>query len=198
MPANDISDFLLKEYERISQAFFEARETTAKWVKYYLIIMAAPFSFFAFMYKDKPRDFDISLLPDTLSNLMWLIGFVGMFLAFIIIESSTDNILYARAVNGIRRIFMDRENEQFANIRQYVILPTDIKKPRYLGWKKTLWITIITGIINSCYISIGLSQTQFFKNKASCPIGWMLGILFFIIHLAFYIINSLRKEKKDG
>lgn len=198
MPANDISDFLLKEYERISQAFFEARETTAKWVKYYLIIMAAPFSLFAFMYKDKPCDFDISSLPHTFSGLVLLIGIVGMFLAFIIIESSTDNILYARAVNGIRKIFMDRENEQFANIRQYVILPTDIRKPHYLGWKKTLWITTITGIINSCYISIGLSQIQFFKNKSSHPIEWKLAILFFIIHLAFYIINSLRKEKKDG
>ncbi len=198
MPGNDISDFLLKEYERISQAFFEARETTAKWVKYYLLIMAAPFSFIAFMYKDKPRDFDISSLPDTLSNLMWLIGLVGMFLAFIIIESSTDNILYARAVNGIRKIFMDRDNEQFANIRQYVILPTDIKRPRYLGWKKTLWITIITGLINSSYVGIGLSQIPFFKNQPAWPFGWVLGILFFIIHLAFYIINSLRKEKKDG
>lgn len=198
MRENDISDFLLKEYESISQAFFEARDTTAKWVKYYLIIMAAPFSFFAFMYKDKPRDFDISSLPGTLSSLMLLIGLVGMFLAFIIIESSTDNILYARAVNGIRKIFMDRENEQFANIRQYVILPTDIKKPLYLGWKKTLWITIITGIINSSYLGIGLSQMEFLKNKSCCPIGWILGILFFVIHLAFYIMNSLRKEKKDG
>ncbi len=197
MPENDISDFLLKEYERISQAFFEARETTAKWVKYYLIIMAAPFSFIALMYKDKPSDFDMSNLPATLSSVMWLIGLVGMFLAFIIIESSTDNILYARAVNGIRKIFMDRENEYFSNIGQYVILPIDIKKPNYLGWKKTLWITSITGIINSSYLGIGLSQVQFFKSS-TCPIGWILGIIFFIIHLSFYIINSLRKEKKDG
>lgn len=47
MPSNDISYFLLKEYECLSEAFFEARDVTAKWIKYYLIIMAAPFSFVA-------------------------------------------------------------------------------------------------------------------------------------------------------
>lgn len=203
MPSNDISDFLLKEYECIAQAFFEARETTAKWVKYYLLIMAVPFSFIAFIYKDKPALFDIFSLPDTLSILISLIGIVGLFLAFIIIESITDSILYARSVNGIRRIFLDRENDQFKNIRQFVVLPDNIKKPSYLGFKELLWITIIMALINSFYICIGFPQISSLKEIYSAFISFetlilCLFILFIVMHLIFYIFSSINKEKKYG
>jgi len=201
MPANDITDFLLKEYDRLSQAYFEARDITAKWVKYYLIIMAAPFSFIAFMFREKPLEFDFSHLPDTLSILMILVGTVGLFLAFIIIESAADNILYARAVNGIRKAFLDRESGQELNWRQYIILPDDIKKPRYLGWKKTLWITTITGLINSCYLSIGVSKLYIWYDKSMAHYWLATGIIwlvFFIGHLAFYILDSQKKEEKYG
>jgi len=203
MPSNDLSDFLLKEYESIAQAFFEARETTAKWVKYYLLIMAVPFSFIAFIYKDKPGQFDIFCLPDTLSILLSLIGVVGLFLAFIIIESVTDSILYARSVNGIRKIFLDRENDQFRNIRQYVVLPDDIRKPSYLGFKELLWITIITALINSFYISIGFTQVSALKEKyiaffaLKTMMIWLF-LVFVILHIAFYIFSSINKEKKYG
>lgn len=203
MPSNDISDFLLKEYESIAKAFFDARETTAKWVKYYLLIMAVPFSFIAFIYKDKPEQFDIFCLSETLSILISLIGVVGLFLAFIIIESVTDSILYARAVNGIRKIFLDRENDQFRNIRQYVVLPDDIKKPSYFGFKELLWITIITALINSSYISIGFPQFSVLKGKyiecfASKTLMIWLFLISLVLHVVFYIFLSINKQKKYG
>lgn len=49
---NNMQNFLLKEYEKIADAFFDAREVTSRWVKYYLLVVAVPFSFIAFIYKD--------------------------------------------------------------------------------------------------------------------------------------------------
>jgi hypothetical protein len=201
--SDELIDFLLKEYENIARAFFDARETTAKWIKYYLLIMAVPFSFIAFIYKDVPSQFDIFCLPDTLSILISLIGVIGLFLAFIIIESESDSILYARAVNGIRKIFLDRGKSVIGNMRKYVILPDDIKKPSYLGFKKFLWITIVTALINSLYIALGFSQFSLLKQQYVnyfTPKTLMICIfsIFVVIHILFYIFYSNNKQKKYG
>lgn len=202
MHLDDIESFLLKEYENIAQAFFDAREITAKWVKYYLLIIAMPFSFIAFIYKDKPEKFDILSLPDTLSMLFTLVGLIGLFLAFIIIESVTDSILYARTVNGIRKYYLDKKGDQFKEyLRQYVVLPDDIKKPSYLGFKELLWITIITALIDSFYLSVGSAQLILSNNIICIELKSLRSIIFIFIlmvHFGFYFYSAVNKEKKYG
>jgi hypothetical protein len=209
MPDNDISDFLLKEYENIAQAFFNAREVLAKWVKYYLLVMAVPFSFIAFIYKDQPKNFNIFELPETLSILISLIGLIGLFLSFIIIDSGIDSILYARTVNGIRKFFLDREptltihDNQFINTRDYTVLPDSKKKPAYLSCGELAWITIVTSLIDSFYLSMGFPQISFLKDiyKEYICQNKLIPIIFFIsliIHVFYYVIASMRKENKYG
>ncbi len=201
MGNKDFSDFLLTEYENIAAAFFNSREVLAKWVKYYLVVMAAPFSFIAFIYKERPDNFNIFALPATLAILISLIGVIGLLLSFVIIESGIDSVLYARTVNGVRKYFVDRSG--VTNKREYVVLPTDIKKPAYIGFGDLAWITIITGMINSFYVSLAIPQVQIVRqlyinyiNQTSLSITIFTTLL--IAHPVYYAIAARSKDKKYG
>lgn len=201
MPENDFSDFLLKEYENIAQAFFNSREVLAKWVKYYLVVMAAPFSFIAFIYKDKPEKFNIFALPDTLSILIAVIGLIGLFLAFIIVESGVDSVLYARSVNGIRKYFIDKAH--LTNPKDYIVLPYDTKKPDYIGFGDLTWTTIVTGVINSFYISLAIPQINITKIIYFCYLSQksmtiILFVLLLALHPIYYVYAAKAKERKYG
>jgi len=166
-----------------------------------LVVMAAPFSFIAFIYKEKPDDFNIFTLPATLAILISLIGVIGLLLSFVIIESGIDSVLYARTVNGLRKYFVDKSD--IGNIREYLVLPTDIKKPAYLGFGDLAWITIITGMINSFYISISIPQVQMLKQLYvsyvnQIPLTAIIFSILLIAHPVYYITAAKCKDKKYG
>lgn len=195
----DFSDFLLAEYEYIAAAFFNSRDVLAKWVKYYLLVMAAPFSFIAFIYKADPNSFNISRLPSTLTILITLIGLIGIFLSFIIIESGLDSVLYARTVNGIRKYFADNENLE--NIKRYIVLPVDTNTPDYLKFGELFWITIITGIVNSFYIALAMPQncivkTLYVDRISQITVSVTLFFIMLVLHIVYYIVASIVKNKK--
>jgi len=104
---NDLSDYVLKEYEHVSTAYFKSHENTATWVKYYLIIIAAPLSVIAFMYKENPDKLNLWDLPSVMAVLFVLVGVIGLFVASIVINYRLDSTLYARTVNGLRKYFVD-------------------------------------------------------------------------------------------
>ena len=193
---NDISDFLLKEYENIAQAFFNSREVLSKWVKYYLIVMAVPFSFIAFLYKEKPDTFDIFNMSQTLSFLILGIGVIGFFLSFIIIECALDSVLYARSVNGVRKFFVDRSIKN-DNLVGCIVLPTMTNKPSYRGFEK-FWITSFVALINSFYISFGFVQL-FLKNLVNYRI--IIILIFFVlclVHYLYFIFAVSQKKRSYG
>lgn len=201
MRNKEFTDFLLAEYENIAAAFFNSRDVLAKWVKYYLLVMAAPFSFIAFIYKTEPNSFDILKLPSTLTILITLIGFIGFFLSFIIIDSGLDSILYARTVNGIRKYFADNENLQ--NIKRYIVLPVDTNTPKYLKIGELFWITIVTGIINSFYIAIAMPQncivkTLYLDRISQTAVTITMFIILLVLQITYYVLASITKDKKYG
>jgi hypothetical protein len=204
MPNNDFTDFMLKEYECIAQAFFESREVLTKWFKYYLLVMALPFSFFALLYKEKPNDFNIYSLPSTLSILCTLIGFIGLFITFVMINAAYDSILYARSVNGVRQYFSEIENKIHVNdpdklISKYLVLPVVINIPQYRNQFLT-WIVVSATMINSFYLSLGISQIKSVKNmyfNSFYPISFciLLFAVFVLVHIGYYHITAQRNEK---
>jgi len=119
MSNNDFSDFLLKEYENIAKAYFSAHELTAKWFKFYLLILASPFSIIVLIYHNTSAEFDLFNLSSTISLLIFVIGILSMFISFIIINSRLDASLYARTVNGVRKYFTDqlKMNQANSNIK---------------------------------------------------------------------------------
>jgi len=201
MSNNDFSDFLLKEYENIAKAYFSAHELTAKWFKFYLLILASPFSIIVLIYHNTSAEFDLFNLSSTISLLIFVIGILSMFISFIIINSRLDASLYARTVNGVRKYFTDQlknESSKFkhkVDIDEYLVLPIDIKKPRFLKYEGDLFIlVIIMTITNALYIAFGI--TQFFKTyRCANILSFFIFSLFVILHALYYLFFSKKKEK---
>jgi len=202
MKDNDITDFLLREYENIANAYFNAHDTTAKWFKYYLIMLASPFSFIVFIYHNNSDDFNLFNLSITISILILLIGILSMLVSLIIINSRIDATLYARTVNGIRKYFVDQDKinvhrNKRLDVEKYLVLPTDIAKPKFIKLEGDLFILFLfMAIINSSYIVIGLNK--FIKIESTCCKAILLIIILLIVitfHIIYYIHITNKKEK---
>jgi hypothetical protein len=206
MNNKNINDFLLAEYENIAKAFFNAYEITARWFKYYLIILATPFSIIALIYHNGNVEFDLFKLPNTIAILIFMSGLLCTFVSCIIINSRMDAILYARTVNGIRKYFVDQEKinsegKQLKNIEEYLVLPTDVNKPPFLETTGELSMLVaLMTTTNSLYLGIGLTQiNQIIKmDSYNLPFAssfWVIFFLSLILHSTYYKLSSKSKEK---
>ncbi len=202
MSHNDFTDFMLKEYECIAQAFFESREVLTKWFKYYLTIMALPLSLIALLYKDKSNEFNLYSLPSTLSISLIFVGFIGLFITFIMLNAAYDSVLYARAVNGVRQYFCNTENSilssQNLSIDKYIVLPVDVMSPPYRSQFFT-WIIISASVANSFYLSLGITQicitNKYLDKYTNISVMLFMFIIYFIIHIGYYHVTAYIKEK---
>jgi len=201
MNNKDLTDFLLEEYKNIAQAYFNSHEVTAKWIKFYLILMATPFSFVLFVYKQSPNAFDYMTLPNIISVYTTLIGLLGILMSFIIINSRLDSTLYARSVNGIRCYFKNAEKLKGQdNIDQYFVLPDDVNKPKFLKYGGDLSVlTAFMAMINSLYISMGMPQVDnikrlYVKCLSQNTISVVIFIAILLIHGWIYYSNASKKE----
>lgn len=196
----DLTDFLLAEYENIAKAYFSAHEITAKWFKYYLLMLASPFSIIVFIYHNNPNSFDLFNLSSTISILLLLIGILSNLVSFIIINSRLDATLYARTVNGIRKYFVDNDKiktskNKIHDLNKYLVLPTEIDKPKFMKREGDLIILVLfMAVINSLYTTLG---SKYFLDEACYKIILLIIIMIinFLIHIQYYRFLSKRKEK---
>ncbi len=206
MANKDITDFLLTEYENVAQAFFNSFDIGARWVRYYLIILAVPFSFIAVIYHSKADQFDLLNLPSSVAILIAVIGLLNVLVSYIVVDLRLDSILYARTVNGIRKYFIDQilkpeELNSGSKIDEYVLLPTDINKPSFLKFKlgDLFFLTIFMALINSLYFSLGVTQIKSFKDYYSCCISQftMFITLFISVVIIQFIVFFKASKKKE-
>lgn len=185
----DFSTFLLKEYEYIAQAHFESTKQVTYFFRYYLVILSAPAVVF-FLFKDDLTKL-ASLLQGQASEINIYIAYffitismVGVAVCFFIIKIKQTGILYARAVNGIRKYFFNKDGDH--TIR---VLPISIEKPSYF---EVLFLPIIFSfaLINSIYFLLGM---KILYNE-SCYVVY--SIIFFLSHFIFYYLYSIYRSKK--
>jgi hypothetical protein len=205
MANKDLTDFLLTEYENIAKAFFNSYDIGARWVKYYLTILAVPFSFIALIYHSKPEQFDLFNLSTSIAILLLLIGAVNIFVSYVVIDLKLDSVLYARTVNGIRKYFIEQgiKNGQFEPnkpIRSYIVLPTETDKPSFFNLSGDLFIqTVLMISINALYVSIGFVQIGFVKPfySACMPQAGMFTIIFVLTILVQFVFFRHASKKKE-
>lgn len=203
MANKDIADFLLTEYENVAKAFFNSYDIGARWVRYYLIILAVPFSFSAFIYHNKADQFDLFNLPSSIAILISVIGVLNILVSYIVIDLRLDSILYARTVNGIRKYFIEQilktdELKPNTKINEYVLLPTDINKPSFLEFSGDLFfLTTFMVVINSLYISFGITQIKSLKDiYFSYLPQFAMSIIFLILGIIIQFLIFMRASKK--
>lgn len=205
---NDITDFLLAEYENVAKAFFNTYELGAKWIRYYMLIAAVPFAFITVVYREKGGFNLFDIKEDTIAVAFLIVGMLNVFVSYIIIDLRLDSVLYARTVNGVRKYFVANEftgQENFEKkqedfLRKYVVLPIDINKPLFFKRGGDLSVLVlIMGIVNSFYISVGFLQVGAISNFVSLYFTYftrclIIFLLVFILHFVFYNVAARNKE----
>lgn len=203
-------DFQLDEYRNISSAHFEANKQIGIFFRYFLIIASAPAIIFVWFGGND--NFLNDLLQGDNTNINLFIGFflifiaiIGMLSCFYIISIRLDSILYARAVNGIRKYFY-KNKVDFEE--QYRILPKNINQPKYRDIHTFGIIVFALAIIDAIYFSIGTRiiatvGNDFFTNYLGWGILfynykiWETIFIFFIIlsvHLLYYNFISIYRK----
>lgn len=184
-----ISEFMLSEYEHISNAHFESGKSINSFFRYYLLIMSAP-AFIFLIFDKKMEDVTRMFNGEDLGVNKYICFFfiiissVGYFIFMYIINKKMEVILYARTVNGIRNYFKTKSE---IDVKDFLVLPTDINKPTYFK-TSGFYMILPIGIINSVFLFIAL---WIINNKY---LSILFSLLFLIVHIISYLIISINKN----
>lgn len=129
----DISDFMLPEFERISNAYFSLREQITEFFKAYITLIGFSLTFIAATLRFFPldsNDFSLSSFPIVFAGLMLIISLLGLFISLSITSMRLGMILYARAINLIRRFFSEQSGKK-KQMSKYLVLPTTDTQPPF-------------------------------------------------------------------
>ena len=165
MNENKTSDFLLKEYDRVSEAHFNTSNQISLFFRYYLTLMSVPAFLLLYINKDVTvieslfRDGSSFLLKPQLGWLCIIISIIGIALTIFLTKLKFEHILYARTVNGIRSYFTTKDPE----LKTFLVLPTNTKKPSFTGIG-FLSLVIVNALVNSAYLSFGIYLKATSKN----------------------------------
>lgn len=189
---NPVDEFMISEYETIASAHFDLHSGLRQAFRFYLGLVAVPFSVWAVALKEHT---DIFRLPGVLLTLFAVIPILGLMMFLQMVHTRFDIILYTRAVNGVRAYFDDRAKgigiQDFQ--QKYLKLPTDMRRPPYReGPSRAYWWQfLLMSCVDSAFVLI-LS-----KNF----LGWCAAVLFATIwlgiHAASYYGLSRTREQNE-
>jgi len=155
---NSFEHFLFSEYSNIAQAHFKSIETVTTFFRYYLLIASVPISFVGILFQTRFNGFfsaiDLYRLPTGI--LFIIISIIGILVSCYVINLRLDAILYARVVNGIRKYFYDNFDESIILKNWLRVLPQSPQLPPYLEGGLFFPVVAVFGIINSCYLFVGV------------------------------------------
>ena len=180
-----LKEFLISEYENISNAHFNISQRIAHFFQYTLAIYTAPL----FLLSQK---FAESMLKENAGYIFSLVGFIGILMMMYIISLRFESLLYARNVNGLRRKIY--EDNKFERYEDFSILPVTKKKPSYYDID-FIWVVLTYSIINTAYIFGGLLLAGCIDIML---IDFFFAVLLFLAHIGCYRIASFRRENNLG
>jgi len=191
-----VDEFMLSEYQTIASAHFDLHNGLRQNFRFYLGLVAVPFTVFA-VYKDV--SLDLFRLPTVLLSLFAVVPFLGLLIFLSMINTRFDIILYTRTVNAVRAYFtMRAERVGPKDLKKYLKLPTDKNKPPYFeGFLRAYtWLFVTISFTNAAYALILLENLQ---NKGRLPFWgpWPLATSFFALHLVLYWLFSWIRKKKE-
>jgi hypothetical protein len=191
-----VDDFMLKEYESIASAHFDSQAGLRQQFRFYLIIAAVPVTIIGIAFKDRPIHEIAQLtffnLPVVLTSVFFAIGVLGFLLLLSMIHTALDATMYARTVNGVRQYFVDRADGLDTDIRQYLVMPFDKKRPKYFHIRSFFWQVTLIAAVNTFYV------TLFIRSILHCTSGFAITCaIIFLAQIGIYPLFTYQREKKE-
>ena len=151
--------FMIEEYKTIAAAHFDLHAGLRQTFRFYLGLVAVPFTVMAVALKDHSPS--LNALPDVMRFLFIVTPITGLLLYIHMINTRFDIILYTRTVNGARAYF-ERSAPAFvaAGRDKYLKLPADTLRPAYReGLRRPYWwLFCLVAVVNSIYVFIGAAN----------------------------------------
>jgi hypothetical protein len=182
-------EFMLSEYATIASAHFDLHAGLRQTFRFYLGLLAVPFSVWAVAFKDHT---DIFHLPSVLAVLFGIMPLLGFMMFLQMVHTRFDIILYTRAVNGVRAYFVSRAFD-VKDVVQYLKLPRSQAVPPYReGPSRAYWWQfLLMSCINTFFLFI------LTRNVA----GWWWTLsasaLCFGVHPLAYVMLSRQRERRE-
>ena len=164
--ANEFTQFQLKEYDNISQAYFKTNEVLATFYRYFLLIIAIPITTVGLALLNF-SDADIKQDGRILAFFIFgvsaiLLSIIGAAVILYIEKLRLNAVVYARSVNSIRNFFFKLPD---ANLFGEPVLPTSRFKPPFGGFGASLLLYYVCALMNSAYFGAGI--LALFLDKSS-------------------------------
>lgn len=177
--------FNAKEYDMLKDAHFQTSQKITTFFQYAILIFSAPL---VLLTSD-------SIKKSLLGLVFLFIGVVGYFVMLYLSQLRAESLLYARAINQIRKNTYNELysiNKDIYKVNQSIILLAQDRKPKYFDISQFVYIVIVLGLFDSFYFSFGIF-TLLPLPGIYC--NWMLTnhllitILSVIFWLALHIIS---------
>lgn len=153
--SSSFKDFLLAEYSNIAQAHFKSTETISTFFRYYLLIMSIPISVIAILVqilRDNQKASNIIFgYRAPVSIVLFCICAIGFGVFLFITSLRMDTLLYARVVNGIRKIFYDEWDKDVNAKLRLRVLPQSPQLPGYFEERFFLPVVFVFAVMNTLY-----------------------------------------------
>lgn len=195
-------NFLLTEYENISKAYFDSKNSVSTFFRYYILIMTAPLTILAGLalkaqQNKETIDVLVKYIP-VASSTSSLIGYfvilfslIGFFIICFIESSGLTTKIYAAQVNAIRQYY---QLGTIATGKKPIssLLPSKPEKPKLDYYDSLNFIVLAGGVFDCIYMYIGIS----FSNT-DMTLAVPLTIAYFIFHIASYMIIANKKFRHN-
>jgi len=211
----EFHNFVLREYDNIASAHFNSNQNITNFFRSFLIIISLPVTAFTALFNIDIIQDSLINKPDSIKTPILIIGiffliisFVGYSIYWYVLNLHFDGILYARTINGIRKLYFD-QNETDQHIRnRYRVLPQSKYLPSYRDFQFFGPIILAFCLINIVYLFLSINLVWFYLGKLKISDGVIVHnngyalrligylILFFAFHIGIYLILSSNREQK--
>lgn len=185
-------EFLLKEYDQVSSAYFGLRTQTSEWFKAYITMVALPLTVVAAILKIGPETkVDVLNLPPIIGVLLLFVAILGGLVNFTIISMRFEMVYYARVINMLRNYY----SKQFPGISEYLLLPKKTNEPPYFeSWRITFFQVLTFSIVDSFLFFFGI--TSIFKLALIWSI--IVSFHYLLLHFIVYWVLANARENNDA
>lgn len=142
--------FLLSEYSSLAHAHFNTAQSLSSFFHYYVLIIGATVTGAGVYlnYVGKEGNANLLLPPFPVAVFLFAVSIVGFLLLWYICNLRFDALLYARAVNGIRKYFYNESNLTPLEESFVRPLPKLVTFPRYFEPMFFLPVVLTFSVLN--------------------------------------------------
>jgi uncharacterized membrane protein YciS (DUF1049 family) len=186
--------FLSSEYSALIDLDRARNERLDRILTIFMTLAAAPWALYALTIKDHQADLCKTefCLPTLIAIAFIATGILGSLIAMMYIQVWFNVVLYMRALNAIRKHFLNPKTLDFN-------LPLDEKNPPYLRWDRYIELAVIgMAVVNAFYVALGLYA---FIHWDCCFAGRfgaaiLIGSAWLVLHI--WYCREQGKKREEG